>query len=70
MSDNTCPNHAVLRYTWPGRDESWICIEHAPQLAGVARAMGLHLQMIPLDAEEQAANRCTQYIGSRAVSGT
>lgn len=67
MSD-TCPNFAALRYTWPGRDESWICIQHAPQLAAVANAMMMHLQMIPLSAEEQAAHRCTQHIGARATS--
>ena len=46
---NTCPHAAAYRYTWPGRDESFICTEHVKKLTDIADAMGLPLQVIPLD---------------------
>ena len=44
-----CGKPAAFRYTWPGRDEDQICADHAPHLAHVAEAMGLHLQLIPTE---------------------
>lgn len=46
--EKLCGEMANLRYTWPGRDEAVICMEHALALQNVAAAIGLHLQMIPL----------------------
>ena len=43
-----CNEMAGHRYTWPGRDEALICDKCAPQLRGVAAALGMHLQTIPL----------------------
>ena len=43
-----CDTDAFYRYTWPGRDEAGICVIHAIKAQGVAAAMGLPLQMIPL----------------------
>ena len=43
-----CGQHAAFRFTWPGRDESTICVEHAIQLTNVSRAIGLHIQLTPL----------------------
>ena len=48
MEEKTCPNDAVFRYTWPGRDESFICLEHSQGLRAVANALSLHLQLIPI----------------------
>lgn len=50
-----CGNDASFRFTWPGRDESFICLEHSIKLAHVASAMGLRLQIIPIlpDAIEE-----------------
>ncbi len=45
---STCQNHAAFRFTWPGKDESVACVDHARQLASVANAIGLHLQLIPI----------------------
>lgn len=45
-----CPCLASYRYTWPGRDEAFICGECVPKLRGLASTMGLHLQVVPLDA--------------------
>jgi hypothetical protein len=48
-----CENVGVFRFTWPGRDEEVICVEHLPKLVAVAAAMGLHLQVRPVvDPEE------------------
>lgn len=50
MSDDMkrCGEFAAFRYTWPGKDEAHICVDHAAQLMGVARAISLPLQLIPL----------------------
>lgn len=47
-----CDNPARYRYTWPGNDESVICQDHVSKLRGVAEAMGLHLQIIPIPEED------------------
>jgi hypothetical protein len=46
-----CQGPALFRYTWPGRDEAFACLEHAAQLLGVAEAIGMHLQLTPLEAQ-------------------
>ena len=46
---NGCTESAEYRYTWPGQDESYICGIHAIKLTNIANAMGLHLQLIPLE---------------------
>ncbi len=43
-----CNEIAVFRYTWPGRDESYVCMEHAKKLKSVAEALGFYLQLIPI----------------------
>ena len=43
-----CDEVATFRFTWPGRDEAGICALHGPKLRGIAEAIGLHVQMIPL----------------------
>jgi hypothetical protein len=43
-----CGEHAAFRFTWPGKPESHVCIDHAMQVMGVANAIGLPLQLIPL----------------------
>lgn len=47
-----CKNYARHRFTWPGRNESFICEEHVYKLKDVAEAMGLPLQVIPLTSED------------------
>lgn len=47
-----CRSYASHRYTWPGKDEAAICDPCGGKLRGVANAIGLHVQLIPLtDAE-------------------
>lgn len=50
--ETTCPNEAAFRYTWPGRDESFICAEHASWLRKLAAAMGAYVQTIPIQADQ------------------
>ena len=55
-----CQQQAKFRYTWPGRDEDFICFEHAQKLQNVVAAMGCHVQLIPLSGDEQAQASCSQ----------
>jgi hypothetical protein len=43
-----CPFVASHRFTWPGRDESFICGECLPALEATASALGLNLTPVPL----------------------
>jgi hypothetical protein len=45
----SCPNKAAYRYTWPGKDEEFICAPHARGISNLADIMSCHVQMIPLD---------------------
>lgn len=45
-----CSNEGAYRFTWPGRDEAVICEAHVGKLRAVADAMGLHLQILPIEA--------------------
>jgi len=47
-----CDQPAEYRYTWPGSDEAGICEQHSAKLRGVAQAMGMYIQLIPLSSEE------------------
>lgn len=67
MSDKaitTCPRKARYRFTWPGRDEAFICVEHVGQLRNVAEAIGLPLQVIPLYEPEEMCPQCEQKVAS------
>lgn len=44
-----CGGPAHVRYTWPGKDQANACLIHAIEIEGIAKAMGLHLQFIPID---------------------
>ena len=59
-----CDNPASYRFTWPGKDESLVCEEHVHCLKAVAKAIGLHLQVIPLSEEDLKARlTCDQKSG-------
>jgi hypothetical protein len=58
-----CGNQATLRYTWPGRDESYICDSCADKLDAVAQAIGLHIQLLPISAD--AGQQCEQQVKSK-----
>jgi hypothetical protein len=59
LEEKTCENVAAFRYTWPGRDESFICHEHVVKLKGVAAAIGMHLQVIPVFTMDE---KCRQVL--------
>ena len=61
--ETTCQNHASYRFTWPGREESFICSEHVSKLQAVAQAMtGLRLLIIQLEPEEKEILWCSQKV--------
>lgn len=43
-----CDQPGLYRFTWPGRDESFICEIHVHKLRGTAEALGLPLQIISI----------------------
>lgn len=57
----TCAQPAQYRYTWPGQDESYICQSCSVGLGAIANALGLHLQMIPVELSD---SKCQQILGS------
>lgn len=59
-----CQNKASHRFTWPGKPESFICADHLPKLQGVAEAMGMPLQTIPLHESELEGEICRQQVKS------
>lgn len=62
-----CQEKPHFRYTWPGKDESFICFEHARQLQYLAATTGFRLQLIPLSEDEQAAVSCSQEVCPNSV---
>ncbi len=56
-----CENKASYRFTWPGRDGSFICSHHVYTLRNISDALGLPLQIIPLTNEElEEGTLCNQ----------
>lgn len=47
-----CKEPASYKFTWPGHDEKGICENHVKRLRGVASAMGLYVQIIPLEKND------------------
>jgi len=47
-SQADCEQIATYRFTWPGSDEQKCCAACALKAKGIADAMGLHLQVRPL----------------------
>jgi hypothetical protein len=59
-----CGEKAKYRYTWPGRNESFICEEHSHQLKAIAKAMCFPLQLIEI--EPGLDNTCQQKIKEKS----
>jgi len=63
MNEHRCGAPSLFRYTWPGKDEAFVCVEHAGQLRRVAEALGFHLQLVMLLPEQlDNAPPCTQVV--------
>ena len=63
-NEKRCNLPGAFRYTWPGREESFICLPHSGWLREVAANIDLQLQLIPIPAGEQSNCLCTQIIGN------
>lgn len=48
MNEKQCQNPGVFKFTWPGRDEAYICASCVEKLKAVVSAIGLHLQIRPV----------------------
>jgi|GEM_PF-2924987 len=57
-----CENRAAFRFTWPGRDESFICLADAVKLQAVADGISLPLQLIPVT---DGAKICRQQVSGK-----
>jgi hypothetical protein len=55
-----CELQAMFRFTWPGRNEAFICMGHVQKLENVAITIGLPLQIIPLRPDELEGKTCQQ----------
>ena len=62
MSEESCGKKATHRFTWPGRNESFICEGHLLKLQHIADAMGMYIQIIPVYESDQQNEICKQVI--------
>lgn len=61
MSEQRCGAPSLFRYTWPGKDEVFVCVEHAAALERVVKALDFHLQLVMLLPDQlDNAPPCTQ----------
>jgi len=51
-SQPDCDSPAAFRYTWPGRDEARVCLMCSARVSALASWLSLHLQFIPLTADD------------------
>jgi hypothetical protein len=51
-SQDSCDSDAFVRYTWPGKDESFACVICAIKVQSIAAHIDLPLQMIPLTIDD------------------
>lgn len=65
MDEQHCTNPPAYRFTWPGKDEACICEEHVKKLRGVVEILDLHLQIIPLKADELEGKTCNQIVRTK-----
>ena len=52
MNKPLCNKPAVYRYTWPGRNEAFICEQHAQGIRVISNAMGFYVQLIEVEPED------------------
>lgn len=62
MNKKQCEFTPAYRFTWPGKDEDYICMPHAIKAQNIARVMGFHLQLIPLKPDEMVENKCCRMV--------
>lgn len=58
-----CNKKADFRYTWPGKNESYICHGHAGSVEAIANAIGMSLQLIPIPKSDHPLHPdCAQMV--------
>lgn len=57
-----CPNRAEYRFTWPGREESFVCMGHAEKVKNISNAMGFFCQLHPIHESDFDGETCRQEI--------
>jgi len=55
----TCHNLPVFRFTWPGQNEKFACLDHAKLVQNISQALDFHLQFIALKTKEILENTCS-----------
>ena len=55
-----CPNRASHRFTWPGREESFVCMGHSDKVRNIADAMGFLCQLHPIHESDFDGKMCQQ----------
>lgn len=57
-----CQNPGAFKFTWPGRNEAFICAECVEKLKSIAQAMGMYIQIraIPEDEQWQCEQRANK----------
>jgi hypothetical protein len=61
--DSKCQEPAVFRYTWPGNEEKFICVDHAAKLLAISQAMGLTTHLYILLSDDLLKNiPCSQNV--------
>jgi hypothetical protein len=61
-----CPEPVFYRFTWPGRNENFICMAHGEKVREVAYAMGFFIQLIPIyDGDLSAEKSCCQELEAK-----
>jgi hypothetical protein len=58
-----CTNPAIVRYTWPGQNECYVCAIHALGIQKIACSMGLVIQFMHLTVSEMVDHACSQKAG-------
>ena len=64
MSDKVrCPNRAYCKFTWPGKDQAFICYPCSLKLKAVANAIDLHIQYIFISQKDlENKEQCEQKV--------
>ncbi len=44
-----CNDIPAYRFTWPGTNEAAVCENHSRYVKGVASALGMYIQLIPIE---------------------
>ena len=60
MAEKQCEMPPIYRFTWPGKDEGFICAAHMRKLTSIATHMGVFLRVYLLTPDEIIDHKCCQ----------